>query len=100
MGKNEDRSLWLQWVQDLPGPWPNSCEARWQGLQIFGRPYHEGPSPQEKPPKSNVDCTLQTQAQEGYRRGGKSSKEQLLELHSKTLWLKGIRNPKCARLNV
>ena len=27
----QDRSLWLQWVQDLPGPWPNSCEARWQG---------------------------------------------------------------------
>lgn len=94
----QDRSLWLQWVQDLPGPWPNSCEARWQGkssvlekiksfpnlkqsfsqllhllskgLQIFGWPYHEGPSSQEKSPKSNVDCTLQTQAQEGYRRGG------------------------------
>merc|ERR1712008_298648 len=33
-------------------------------------------------------------------RGLKSSKEQLLEPHSKTLWLKGIRNPKCARPNV
>ena len=33
-------------------------------------------------------------------RGPKNSRGPLLEPHSKISWLKGIRNPKCAKLNV
>merc|ERR1712008_235674 len=70
----------------------------------MGRPIFSRETPEKRPGLYFTDAStrrvLKRRLPKSVPRGLKSSKEQLLEPHSKTLWLKGIRNPKCERPNV
>merc|ERR1719318_842455 len=68
-GRSGDRPVRVLWVQDLPRPWQDPRQGRWQELQVPQKPHPQGPHAEEEPQGGHLDRVVQAQAQEGARGG-------------------------------